>query len=112
MAGHMAVEEPNSRVVRHHVSDDTHHGGEHHHVHAHMAYGGCLPVPVRSVNVPGLLLVRIGEQIPPDALSFVHGQHGAVAIQVAVDGEEVMEVVYACVVAVIIFGITVEPLEI
>jgi len=42
----------------------------------------------------------------------MHGQHGAVPVQIAVDGEEVMEVVYACVVTVIILGITVEPLEI
>jgi len=63
MAGHMAVEEPNSGVVRHHVSDDAHHRGQHDHVHAHMGYGGRLPVPMRGVDVPGLLLIGIGEQI-------------------------------------------------
>ncbi len=88
MSGHVTVEQPHPGVVRHHVGHRRHHRGEHDHVGAHVVGHHRLAVPVRRVNVPGADLVRVGEDVPPDPLALAHREHRAVALQVAVHGEE------------------------
>jgi len=58
-----------------------------------VAYNGRLPVPVNSVNIPGVFLIRIGEDVPAYPLAHAHGEHRAIPFKVAVDRIEVMELV-------------------
>ena len=89
------MQQPYSWIIGNHVGNSAHHRREHDHVCSHVPYRCRLSMPMRGVNVPGLLFVGIREHVPAHALSATHGHHRTIAIQIAVDAEEVMKVVDA-----------------
>jgi hypothetical protein len=106
----MAMQEPDTWIIRNHVGHRAHHWREHNHIGAHVAYHRRLTVPVAGMSVPRFFFVRVGKDISTDVFSHVHGHHRAVSIDVAIDGVKVMEVMHSSIAAIIILGIIVESL--
>src|SRR3989454_8343912 len=73
-----------------------------------MGNDGRLPVPVHRVNVPGVFLIRIGENVPAHPLTRSHGKHRAVPFEEAIDRIEVMELLNAGVVSLVLTRIAVD----
>src|SRR5271169_2632383 len=96
---HVAVEHPRADLVRHHVGSDHLRRRNGKHVGGLTAGGDHVAVPVRSMEVEA---VAEGYHVPAHVLATLHGHHGPVAVDVAIDrpldggiaeaaaGEEVM----------------------
>src|SRR5882762_10405304 len=82
---YMAVEEPSSNVVGHHVRLDHHHWLQVNHVGTHIVEDYRLSVPMRGVNV---VFVAVGKQIPADPFSLFHGHYREVAFDESVETVE------------------------
>src|SRR5208282_2278927 len=79
---HVAVEHPRADLVRHHVGGDHLRRRNGNHVGGLTAGGDHVAVPVRSMEVEP---VAEGYHVPAHVLATLHGHHGPVAVDVAVD---------------------------
>src|SRR5215813_9497671 len=110
MARHVAVEQPDTGIVRNHIGNRARHRCEHDHVGTHVTDYGGLTVPMAGVNIPGFFFVWICKDVPPNALSLMHGHHRTIPVEITIDGVKVMEVMNPNIASIVILGVTVESL--
>ncbi|MGA8342638.1 MAG: hypothetical protein WB781_11950 [Candidatus Sulfotelmatobacter sp.] len=73
----MAMEQPRTDIIWHHIGDSHHHWFQVHHVGSHSVEHNGLTMPVRCMDI---IFITVGKQALANSLSFFHGHHGQIPL--------------------------------